>query len=361
MASGATHNPNVQTLVNLEPLPRALVSFTTVAIMVDQATSSLNGDRIRSYTSSVDVQNDVTAGFLSASVGQGLTDAFAQANTPSVIKAIRVNTVGGETYDAVPLAAADLVDSDYYAVVIEPRTDTEILAIPAAVESYPRSLQTFVQSDDADWLTAGYPAGLAALEGRERTSVMFHDTDSEWLDLCYAAQFFTFDPDQTSAPAPYQQISEVLDLATAITPAQRLAALGNDANLMLDFYGFNKIMGNGTTTNARQPNEIVTADWFKATTEQGFATLLVQAAARGDKISVDPIGQARLATVITDTFDRGVEIGHFVDGQIALTNEPITAADITAERVRFSVRAQTQTAVVEVQLTADLSRNPVIA
>lgn len=331
----ADHLDNISISITLDPLAAAQASFTTLLIVADEANgTTLGGDRVRSYASLAGVQTDADAGEVGTAILAAATAAFAQRPRPSVIKIGRVDTVGLESYTDA-LTAIKAVDADYYGICIESRTAADVALVAAAVQAEDR---LFIhQSGDADWRTAGYPAALSALEGDEHTAGIYHDDAAEWADVAWAAGRLAFDPDTRSAPWD-AGVAGVTAYTTAPTDTEKAALDGNDMNHGLPYGGVDFFVDPGVNHNGRPIYEIITSHWFAARLRERVATLKTVLSARGEKVPMTAAGQALIRSEIETQFAIGVSGGHFVSYET--TAEAITAADLAAQRMRFTGRAQ---------------------
>lgn len=332
----ADHHDNISITITLDPAPAAERGFGIPLLMVDAATSSLDGDRTRRYSTYAAVQADNTAGFISAGVLEAARVAFSQNRPPDEI--MLGTQQGVETWD-VALAAIIVDDPDFYGICIEPRSDTEILAVSAAVEALVPGRLFIAQSADADWLTAGLPAALTALDTRERTAVVYHDTAAEWADFGWLAGRLSWDPDETSAPWD-AEVKEVAQLATLPTDTQKGNLDDNNANHILPYGGVNAWMDPGASQNTRPLYEQLTADWFEARLQERIASLKNTLSNRGEKLILDEGGQNAVLGEILAQYNEGEAAGHFVTGQTTAVAETLTAADKTAQRMRFTGEAE---------------------
>ena len=64
MALTPSHDDNIQITITLDPPPQAGLDFETVLLLRDGI--SLDGDRVRTYTSLTAVQGDEDSGFVDA-------------------------------------------------------------------------------------------------------------------------------------------------------------------------------------------------------------------------------------------------------------------------------------------------------
>lgn len=357
------HLPNITVNVVLAPLPGAEAGFSTVLLMVPQATNSLNGERVEEYISFADMETAQTAGYISAATLEAGRAAFAQRDGRgrriTSFKLGRVDLAGGETY-ATGLTAIIAADDDFYGLAISPRTDTEMALVSVTVEALTtKNLLFAMQGDDASWLDAGVPAGLSTTEDNERTIGCYHDTDSEWMDVAYLCNRLIYDPDVQSAGWVYAPLRGIDAYATEPTAAQRVLALANEANLGLPLGGSDFVIDKGTNMASRPIEEIVTADWFSTRLRERTAALAVAHAARGERVIMDTSGQLKILTVIEALLQQGVGAGHFIAGQTEAVAEAITSDDLTARELRFTVRAQDATTGRLFTFDCNFSREPI--
>jgi hypothetical protein len=339
---------NITINLYLQAVKLAGADFTTALYLVDQATNSLNGDRYVTYQNTTDVTTAETAGYISAAVSQALQDAFAQSPTPQKILVGRVDTAGGEGYDD-GLTAVIAAGAGFYGIAIDKRTSTEILAVSAAVESLVTDNHLgylFVfQSADADWLTASYPAAFTAVENREQTAICYHDTATEYMDLCWLVNRLVHDPDERSAPWP-SSLKEVADYATVVTSTQKGHTYTNHVNLGALWGAAAFWVDPGHNAAGRPLDQIVSKDWFRARLWEDITTLVQDLSAKGIKLAVNAAGQNTILGLIRKRLQQGVAAVHFDETQKddgtdlpRATAITITDADITAQRLRFDVEA----------------------
>lgn len=357
----STHDDLIDISITLSALAAGTATLTTILVLQDNVTPG--GGRYASYASSAEVAADVTAGNLT-STSQAIADAmFGQNNPPSTILFGRVDLTGAET----PSQALDAViaaGAQFYGVLYESRTVARQLLLATAVEDAAADgtfLLLGLQDDDADWLTTGIPAAWAAAEGYERTVVYYHDDNdadaaSDRLDACHFADRLSWDPDETSA-GWNSPVVEVDALTTALTQTQKEFARANFANTALPMgTRTDTYVDPGKTLAGRPVDHVVSADWLRARMSEAVADLITAVAERGTKITVDAQGQALIGGELERVFMQGVAAGHFLTYRI--TPLAITAADITAQRVRFDGEAQLASGVRQVQINLYFDTDP---
>lgn len=347
------HLDNIIINITLDPAPLVAAGFGVPMIIADGATTSLDGDRIRSYGDLTAVQTDNTAGFVSAVMLAAATTAFSQIPAPALIKIGRKDAV--EDY-AVALAAIIVVDADFYGIAIESRLAADALLVSSPVEASSRIFA--LQSSDATWKTTGFPAAYTAVDNRERTLIAYHDTDAQFFDFGWLANRLVFDPDVTSAPWN-AAIQGVAAYAVAPTDTEKGFLDANKANNGLPFGGASFFVDPGVNANNRPVYEIETADWFEARLQERVSALVVARSAAGQKIPVTPEGQGLIQALLEQLFSEGVNAGHFVQGETVAVATPITATDISLQRLRFTGQAQVVTSARIFQFDLNFSRNPI--
>lgn len=264
----------------------------------------------------------------------------------------------GETF-AEGLAACIEYDSDFYGVCSYSRTVADIVDLADYVETADKLMQYVFQSSDATIESASLSSGFDGIVDYERTTGVFHTSDSAWNDLAHLANRLSFDPDTISCPWHANPLAEVDDLSPVPTKAQRAYVIANNFNLGLPQGGEDFVMDPGVNISGRPNYEILTADWFAVRLRERINELVVDHSRRGEKIVVDASGQRKVLSVILGLLQQGVAAGHFASGQTSATAETITSTDLANRRMRFTIRAQD--AVSGRLFTFDLyaSRDPI--
>jgi len=356
-----THNPNVSVTIFLDPSPVQEAGFGTVMLLVPLAANSLNGARTMTFANFEEAQTANTAGYISAATLASALAAFSQRPKPTSYKVGYVDLVGGETY-VTGLTAVIAADPDFYGLAISPRTDAEIVAVSDAVEALSKKILFAFQSDDASWLDAGVPAGLASImgsSGNEKTAAIYHTTDTDWNDVALLVNRLVYNPDNISVPWHGFTVRGIDDLSPVPTASQRIFVIGNNANLGLPYGGSDFVNDPGVNATGRAIDEILTADWFATRLQERTAALVVAHGDRGEKIVIDKTGQRKILALIEGLLDQGVAAGHFVAGQTSAVAETITSTDLDDRNMRFTIRAQLAVSARIFTFTAYFSRDPI--
>lgn len=350
----STHDDLIDITINLASPQAGTQSLTTVLVLQDDVTPG--GGLFSTYSTPAEVAADVVLANLDAT-SQKIADVmFGQNNPPDEILFGAVDLVGVQTApEALDLIIA--AGANFYGVIYDNRTIARQIALAVDIEAKDTSgiyLLLGLQDDDADWITASIPAAWSAVESFERTAMWYHDDNdadavSDRLDAAQMADRLSWDPDVTSA-GWNATVTEVDALTTALTQTQKDFARSNNINVALPFgTRTDTFVDKGQNLNGRPVDHIVSADWMRTRASEAVADLITETSERGAKITVDEQGQALVGAEIEKVFLQGVDAGHFL--AFVLTAEPITTADISAQRVRFTGTAQLATGVRQVQIT----------
>lgn len=357
-----THDGDVTIDVFLESAPVTLQGFGTGLLIVELATNSLDGNRVRKYSGTTavdDATQDESDGFISAATLEAIKTYFGQSNIVPRQETLivgNVDLVGGETWvDA--LSTIQNVNDEWYLVAISSREDADIEAVSSEIES--SYTKFFVgQTDDAAFKDSAPAVGTLPdlLSGRERTMIGWHDTDSEWMDMAIMGNRGAFDLDQKSAPW-FAELAGVADLdTTAISGGDVDTIKGNNGNIILPFGPAETYLKPGKNMNNRSVYTILTRDWFKNRLQFDVAKEIVETSNQGEKIPVSPEGQAQMAKLVNSRFAQGVEAGHFLTGSTNIDLPEITDGDLNAERLRVEGDARIEVAAQKAEFTFRFSR-----
>ena len=354
----ASFDPDVEVNVSLGSLTPTSNAFGRCLLIVPKASNSLNGNRTASYLT---YQAAVTAnglGYISAATLKGIRTIFAQTNVPAQgVLVGNVDLVAPEGYDDALLAIV-AEDPVFYLICILSRVSADIEAVSALVETMndkaaaalatvPFKYCAFcAQTADTTVLTGAYPAGLAGLEDREYTILVFHPTSTEWFDASHQCRLSV--DLSTVVPGwikwPVRAVAAYP--AGTITETQRLAAESINVDLLLTFGNTANglfVAGPGQNQAGRQMTEIVTAAWLATDLQVVIANLFVALALVNEKLTVTPNGQQAIVASIQGVIETGIQAGSIraTDDEgnagYSIVAEPISDADKVAKQMRFSV------------------------
>lgn len=354
-----SHAPNITVTVTLDTSPIGRASFSVPLAILLQSTSSLGGDRTRVYTGKDGAQTDNTLGELSAAGLAIITRMFAQNPPPAKVIVGRIDDGSGET-EAAALLAIKEDNSDFYVVTYEERTAANVAALGAAIESDSKKMLGVFQSSDSDWKTSGVPSAYSAMSAYERSAMLYHDDDTDWNAEGWAAARAAFNADETSATWT-GNIGSGDAYSTAPTAAERLFIIGNNCNLTGKKGSATRSVDPGYNLNGRPIYEMVSVDWLSTRVQEDILDFQANADARGEKITVDERGGEKIRGLIQTRLDQGAAVGHFDPDpdQRSVVLEDITAADLAAERLRFTVRVKLAVSARIVTITVFATRNSI--
>jgi hypothetical protein len=249
---------------------------------------------------------------------------------------------------------------DFYGVTLDDRTGPIASPIAALVEAGTTNRQLFLQSSDAGWITSGVPAAYSFVSTLEQTSVIYHDDDTENADVSWAASRLAHDPDNRSA-AWVGGLQATAAIAPLPTEAERDFILANNANVPLPFGNETSFVFDGVNGSGRPIDHVVTSHWFAARLTERLQTLMIAYAAAGQKLIVSPVGQAAVLGEIEEQLAAGVTAEHFNPGETRALAVAITAADLTAQRMRFTVEAQLTTNAITLTFDVNFSLTALVA
>ncbi|MFB6373832.1 MAG: hypothetical protein ABEN55_12160 [Bradymonadaceae bacterium] len=350
-----THENDLTIDIFLEPAPVTREGFGKGLIIDNKSESSLNGNRVKEYSSFSEMETDESNGYLATNILDKGEVWFGQDPTvpeqDSLLVGVRDDTIATpETWDT----AVDKIapNADWYWTLIDKRTTSEIDTVSSHIESNYDVL--FVSQDaDAEWKNSSPAAGStpALLSGRERTIAHYHDTDTEHQDVAYAANRGVFDPDEQSAPM-HCEIEGVNEIdRTAISRTEINNIVGNNGNVALPFGSTKTFVKRGDNMNGRQAYVLITRDWFRTRLQTDVAVEIQTASNFGEKVPVSKEGQARLAKLVRRRFSQGVAADHFVPGSTNVDLPEIKDSHINNETIPLKGSARIEIAAQDVDFT----------
>ena len=332
-------------------------SFGTCMVIADDYPAST---RTATYSSAQEVEAALAASEITSALSTKLKAMLAQTPSPDKVKLGKRDTSGTpETY-AAAIQAIIAADSDWYALVVDSRTDVDIQAAIAEIQTQEASGNFYLcvgQSSSADWLTSGKPSGYLS---EERGIVLYHSSDTEPGAECWAAKVLAFDADETSAPWVYQSLASVAAYATALTTAQGDFVDANFGNRLGNFgTSYPAVTFKGFNLAGRPVDHVLTADLIRFRSSERVADMVVSLAAKGIKLTVDTEGQGAIEGELQGLGEVLINAGHIDAGEWEIGPQTITAADRTAQRLRFINNATVENPLITAAMTFNLSTSPI--
>lgn len=342
-----THNDRINISVLLDAPPLTGAVFTVAMLL--SATSTLGADTTRTYTSTRQLDTDVDAGELSAAARSACATALADPN----VDLVKVGAVS--LYDSTNLDAVIAADSGFYGIGIESRADADILAISAAVET--KSKLFVAQTDDADAKTAGLPAGLSALAGRQNTGLVYHNDAAVFSEFGELAGALSFDPSAQSAP--WNRNVAGVQAASGVTEGEKLLLRGNNINVALPYFSNTAWMDPGVNMQGRPLHEVVSLHWIIDTIQVRVARAASRFSALGRKWPLNRRGQGTLRGIVETVLQEAVAAEHLDPGQYQVLAPPITDTDRAQKRLRVTFTATLLGQTLQFDVDGSLLNSPI--
>lgn len=308
----------------------------------------------------------IAGGYIAGTAPQvWASDVFAQDRAPDDVL-IGEQLVGDAADWTVTMTAIEAAETDalqWYGANIESRTDTDILAVAAFIET--RAHIFIPQSSDSDILTDGAGNIAEDLEvlNYNRTALFYHANDAEYLDGAMTGRGLGANLDTQNGNITWgnKKLSSVTfdDLSSA----EVNAILANDANYFGRQKGLN-FTRKGTMASGRRIDITVTNDWFSARLEEAVLNTIVN---NPTKVPFTQAGIEMIRSTAMGVLLQGVLFGHFADGAISSITGKVTpnvdeiaignvsAADKTARTLTFTCEAVYSGAIETVVFEVNVS------
>jgi len=324
-------------------------SFGLIAICSDGP--SFTGDSYRLYESNSDAQEDSE---LDSATKSAVATFFAQDPHPRRVLVAKVTyeNLGGELTTSLDslYAATQGSSAEPYAYCVLSRADADVTALGAWALS--NSKLAWVQTSSADAKSGTTPNPLDTLQSaaNERTAPMWHGTDTDNLDVGWAAKVLAVDLDTKSTVAYDKTVSGIsVDDLTA-TEMSNIEDQGG--NTYLPIYGLS-VTGPGKCASGMWIDERLIKDWLKARIAESVAQLRVDMSARGEKIPYDNAGLAMIEKAIRSITNKAEQAGHIMEGETVITVPDISDvsdADKVARKATIPVTVTLTGAIKEITI-----------
>ena len=305
----------------------------------------------KEYTSKAEASDDNDAGILSDDHYAAVLVAFAQDPAPDAFRIVSINPAIGAVYfpdagytGSYPwdqyLSSLEAITSTWFALCADWRSGAYIQDIGEAVEAFDRDIIYLAQtSDRKPYTTTAFAADTnwAAIDNYERTGWLYHDVDSEYADVAWAAGRMTFDLDETS-PSMEAVLKSVATYNRKLTASQFAGIKANHGNLVAQYPtgSANPYLSPGVNAVGRPFYEIITKYWFIKRLTDAMANTRVSFTSQGKKIPVNREGQNIALGVLKGVVNKGITAGHFeLDPNMVIEPLAITNTDLALGRLRF--------------------------
>jgi hypothetical protein len=326
---------NLDINITLDPPPIKRAGFGT-ALLIAPAANNSTSMRSVVYRDADDVGDDWTQNEADAAEAY-----FGQNPEPDELMIGEVDLAGGETY-VEALNAIIQYDSDFYAVAIDSRTDTDQEAVSDEIESHSKPMLGFFQSSEQDIVTGSLPGSTnftTSYDTRERSLGVYHTDDSEWLDMAWMARVLAFDQDRQNPPF-FAGVSGVNDYgalpAGADIGSQQAPGYvrDNNWNHIGEFGPAPAWLAPGQNFAGRQGKVLISRDWFEARLQEDVSEFIVELRRDGQGLAVgesgtsETRGQQKMAGLVEGRYLQGVDAGHFLPEQIDIQYPTVLSSDV---------------------------------
>lgn len=300
MAAGILSTGALALTITIDPLPSGVQGIGPM-IYLDPS-SSLDGDRVRTYTSVAGAAADNAAGFLSSDALDAVTIALGQSPRPASVLVGR--KAGGEDWDDAAIACAAVASFTF--VCMSSRTIADAMTLATWADATIDKIVIF-QNGDSSWLNSGVPAGFTA---HPSLAVVYHPTSTEHAAEAYAAILSAVDADVV-APAGWGTITgiDTYDL----TSSQATALAGNFANGLLPLRdnGSDRNIHHGYVSTGERVSAVITRAWTGIKIEAAVAALFSTYYSSGRRLPLDARGEAAITSILSAIGAQGLAAGHY--------------------------------------------------
>ena len=304
-------------------------SSSTVTLIRDGLISAINGGT-----------EPVTAAAVSTDT---LTLTADVAGTPffaAVVNSITISTSVDNVGVSTEIAAVNAENSNWYGLVLETRSDTDILLAAGQIESMKKIF--IAQTNSADMITAAttdIANQLKSLSYR-RTHVAYISDNSNTYDAALIAGFLSADFDATAPTATHLILQGVASEELG-TSAQNYLEAAN-AGYYSTLFGLPAV-ANCLTAAGYDLELIVTVDWVQARMSEAVAQLFSNQANAHKRIGFDDIGFQMVAAEAEGAALVGEDVGHFIKGTVVFevpARADVATADVAISKLRMRFGAQ---------------------
>lgn len=300
MAAGILSTGALALTITIDPLPSGVQGLGPM-IYIDSA-SSLDGDRVRTYTTVAGATADNTAGYLSADALDAVTIALGQSPRPASVLVGRKDA--GEDWDDAAIACAAVASFTF--VTISSRTISDFMTLAAWSDTLLDKIAV-VQNGDSSWLNSGVPAGFTA---HPSLAVVYHPTATEHAAEAYAAILSAVDADVV-APAGWATITGIDTYDLTATQAGFAAANFANALLPLRDNGTDRNIHHGYVSTGERVSAVITRAWTAIKIEAAVADLFASYYAAGRRLPLDARGEAAILSILSAIGAEGLAAGHY--------------------------------------------------
>jgi len=326
-----------------------VASSSSVTLVVAGLVTAIQGGGQAAVVTATDndpvvtVTSDVTGlpfTYSSSSTGSAIVEVEATANVSA----------------STELTAVFAADTDWFHLVLDTRSDTDITRTAATAEGIKRLF--WAQTDSSDIIaspTTDVYSGLKALSYRW-TVPIYYTVDATHCDMAWAARMASFDFDKKAPTAA------MLTLTGVATQAPTDTAIVNMAAKNVNFYSTLKGLGAthpGTTPVGYDVELVITGAWFEARIGENIASLLSAVSNAGERVKYNDEGFGRVNSRVEKQLQLGVTLGHVNASPTPESTFPkradVPQVDVDAGMLRITFGAQYSGRVKTVDIDGTVS------
>jgi hypothetical protein len=351
----ADHNGNVIVNITLDSAGVEKQSFTKMLILATP--TFVPPVYVKTYASLQEALDDADLDL--TSIG-AVTVSFSQKLKPKSVKvglaAFGVSEALKDSLDQIKSQ-----DPDFFYVVSTSRNDVDIIAISEWCEL--NNVVYIAQTSDGDMLLSAHIEGAPTIgsqlidSGVENTALLWYSDDADFADVAWCADRSTIDPDKKSST--WANASPVGIDADSIDTNELQNLRTYNANTLLPFFS-SKTFLNGSTVQNRRIDEIIVKSWLEYRLKETIANLLLDTAARGEKLPYNEQGFGPIKAKMLNVFNTGYTVGHFEPGS-AIVNLPkreeLTPEQISSRFVEITFSVEPSGAIEGVLIEGRISLN----
>lgn len=362
---------NLQINITLAALPPKLAGFG-IGLLIAPAANNQTNNRVIRYEEVGNTNVGIPADWTTQEVNAAQA-YFSQNPEPEALLIGEIDLNGGETYPQA-LDAIIQQNSNFYAVALTSRTDSDQETVSSDIESRDKRMIGFFQSSEADIVTGTLPGGTnfgSAYDTRERSFGIYHTDDTEWADMAWMARILPYDQDQFSPPF-FANISGVaaygsLPMGSGFGSQQSPSNVrSNNWNHQGPFRAASPAwVAPGTNFAGRQGKVIITRDWLYDRIQSDVAQAIVNARNQGRGIPVgeagtsETVGQKKMESIIRGRYQQGADNGHFLPDNIEFSYPTVTSNQVASGIIPVDAEMTVEIAGQAVTFNLNMSRDPV--
>lgn len=319
---------------------------------------------------SITASDDLSTLGLTATAIAQITAMFAQTNAPDIIKAGELTSGTWWTFNSTDLDDIKNYDDSWYWLLLDSGdgmapTDANLTVVRDWIQltvNQPR--MAVLQSSESDIIGAT-PAtsvfGIFNLADNDRVVPVYDATDINYWAARNTAFAGSANPDTNSNTWNMSALTGVT--ATNYDGTIQSKLEGISVNWVSRAGGSRNLFFKGTTSKSNlYVDQRVTGDWFAVRLQERLVDYLVGFSTRQEKAPYSDKGFQGVAAVVTELYQRGVRVGHFLENTLVINMptldpngaNPVTAQDKIDRKLTFDLTMEGLGAIHTIDVTTYL-------